>query len=150
MGTPPLPHPPAPGEPRRPNVTRRIWPDETQPLTDAGEGIPDADDTPTRLLPARQLRWEQDPDPAPDPDAPTVSSSRFGAPVSAPVRDAGLSQSAGLAGRQISRNDLLLLTAAVGIVLVLVGTVAAFGLLGLPSSSGNNAPAGAGATAATA
>jgi hypothetical protein len=79
-----------------------------------------------------------------------VSSSRFGAPVSAPVRDAALSQSAGLAGRQISRNDLLLLTAAIGIVLVLVGTVAAFGLLGLPSASGNNAPAGAGATAATA
>jgi hypothetical protein len=148
MHTPPLPHPPAPGEPRRPNVTRRIWPDETQPLTDAGEGIPDADDTPTRLLPARQLRWEQDSDP--DPDAPTVSSSRFGAPVSGPVRDAALSQSAGLAGRQISRNDWVLLTAAIGIVLVLVGTVAAFGLLGLPSASGNNAPAGAGATAATA
>jgi hypothetical protein len=142
MGTPPLPHLPAPGEPSRPHATRRIWPDETQVLTDAGEGIPDADDTPTQLLPARQLRWEQ------DPDAPTVSSSFFGAPISAPVRDAPMSQSAGRAGRRISRNDWLLLLAAVGIVLVLVGTAAALGLLGLPSSSGNNASSGAGAPSA--
>jgi hypothetical protein len=145
MPTPPLPHLPAPGEPSRPNATRRIWPDETQQLTDADVSIPDADDTPTRQLPVRQLRWEQDP----DADAPTVSSPLFGAPISAPLRDAPMSQSAGLAGRQISRNDWMLLIAAVGIVLVLVGTLAAFGLLGLPSS-GNNAPAGAGAPSASA
>ena len=145
MHNPPLPPLPVPGEPSRPNATRRIWPDETQLLTDAGVGFPDADDTPTHLLPARQLRWEQ------DPDAPTISSSLFAAPISAPLRDAPMSQSAGSAGRRISRNEWMLLIAAVGIVLVLVGTVAALGLLGLPSpSSGNNLPSGAVALSATA
>ncbi len=67
MGTPPLPHPPAPGEPRRPNVTRRVWPDETQPLTDAGQGIPDADDTPTRLLPHGSCAGSKTPTPTRPP-----------------------------------------------------------------------------------
>src|SRR5262245_50012302 len=122
MGNPPLPRPPTPGEPSRPHVTRRLWPDETQVLTDTGVGTPNADDTPTQLLRARQLGWEQDS----DPDAPTVSSSLFGAPSSAPLRDAPMSQSGGRADRRIGHNDWMLLITAVGIVLVLVGTVAAF------------------------
>jgi hypothetical protein len=143
MGNPPLPQSPTPGEPSRPHATRRIRPDETHVLTDAGVGIPDADNTPTRLLPARQLRWEQDT----DPDAPTVSSSLLGAPIGAPLRNTPMWQVARRAGGHTSRNDWVLLIAAVGIVLVLIGIVAALGLLGL-TTSGNNAPSGAGAPSA--
>lgn len=141
MRNPPLPPLPTPSEPSRPNPTRRIWPSETQVLTDTGSGLLDEDDVPTRQMPARQPLWTH------DLDAPTigiVSSPIFGAPISGPVPGAPISQGVARTGRRINRNEWTLLIAAVGVVLLLVGTVAALGIFGLPSS-GNNSPSGSGA-----
>lgn len=150
---PPLPTPSEPSKPNKPNTTRRVWPEETQVLMNTGAWLLDDDNVPTRVMAARQLHAER------YLDAPTMSSPLFRAPITAPIsapifsspisgslRDTPISQGAARTGRRISRNEWTLLIAAVGVVLMLVGTVAVLGFVGLPSS-GNNSPSGAGAIA---
>lgn len=142
---PPLPTPSEPSQPRKPGTTRRVWPSETQVLTETRLWQSDEDDIPTRQMPVRQPHWEQ------YPDAPTVSGPIFAAPIiSAPLREAPISQGVPRPSRRINRNEWMLLVAAVAIVLALVGTVAAFGLFGFPSSANDNSPSGSGAPVAAA
>ena len=145
MRNPPMPPLPSPSEPSKPNATRRIWADETQVLTETGAGLFD-DDIPTRQMPVRSAHWEL------PLDAPTISGPIFGSStISGPIHEPPISQA--VTRRRITRNEWTLLIAAVGIVLLLVGTVAALGILGLPgtgNAAASNPPAAVAAATATA
>ena len=146
------PSPPLPNSSelaRQPRVTRRIWNDEIYQVSGTlggrlGTGDADyGDDLPTRVMSTRPLYWSD------ELDAPTFADLRRPSPFATRPLGGRPAFSYALRGQDPASARWLLMFAALGLGLVLVGISVAFGagLLTVPGSGGDGTQAAAGPAA---
>lgn len=145
--SPPLPNPSELA--RQPRVTRRLWDDEIYQAsgTLGGRlGIGDADytdDLPTQVMPTRPLYWSD------ELDAPTLSDLRRPSPFATRPLGGRPAFPYAMRGQDPASARQLLMFAAIGLGLVLVGISVAFGagLLSMPGSGSDGTQADTGPAA---